>query len=577
MTFSEASKKIDAIASGLIQFAGLKNGDMFGIYANTSKEWQMTFQACAKHGFPVVTCYANLGIEALVHVINQTDCTTMLCEGAAIKTLDALADKCKTLKNLIYLGKPSNETKNFKTISLDDLVKMGEEKEEKVAKPPTKDDVACIMYTSGSTGLPKGVMIAQRNFTAVVGAALKGLDFSEKDYWLGYLPLAHILELSAENACMCAGAAIGYGNPRHLTDRTCKPMGDIRAVRPTMMAGVPRVWDTIMKGALEKVNTAGGLKKMLFHSAFGKKLYWIKQGEDTPFWNWLVFRKLAGVLGGRMRLMISGGAPLSKETNEFCRVAFSCPIIQGYGLTETTGGGTFQDPNGPFTTLNVGLPAPSCELKLVDVPDMNYLHSDKPCPRGEVAIRGHSISLGYYKNEKKTKEEFRGDWFFTGDVGRKNEDGTLSIIDRKKNLVKLAFGEYVALENLEMLYGSNNPFVSPNGICIYADSMKNHIVGLVIPQISYCQNWAKSNGVDTDMSVLVKDKKFKDAVKAEFTRIGKWKKKKKFEFLGDFTLLNDEWTPENACLTAAMKLKRNNIYKKFQSTLDDMYKGLDKK
>jgi long-chain acyl-CoA synthetase len=300
-------------------------------------------------------------------------------------------------------------------------------------------------------------MCAHRNIVATIASAMAGLSVTNKDVYIGYLPLAHILELGAENAIICSGAAIGYGTPRTLTDATAKPCGDLKAIAPTIMAGVPRVYDTIKKGIMGKISKAGGLKKKLFETAFGWKLPYTLNNETSPFFDWLVFSKFLPEVGGRLRLMISGGAPLSKETMEFIKVCFGCTIIQGYGLTETCGGCSFQDPS-KFSTGNVGIPIGSNEVKLIDVLEMGYSHKDKD-PRGEICIRGNNISLGYYKDQKKTDESFDKDgWFHTGDIGQWNSNGTLSIIDRKKNLVKMAHGEYVALENLESIFG-NSPFV----------------------------------------------------------------------------------------------------------------------
>jgi len=341
------------------------------------------------------------------------------------------------------------------------------------------------------------------------------------------------------------------------------------------MAGVPRVWETIRKGALEKVHASGFIKQYLFEMAFAAKKEAVKNGHDTEWWNYLVFSAFKEQLGGRMKAMISGGAPLTPESQEFVRCCFSAPIIQGYGLTETTGGACIQDLS-KYATGVVGPPIPSCEIKLVDVPDMKYLVSDKE-PRGEILIRGNNVTLGYYKNKKKTEEDFDKDgWFHTGDVGRVNKDGTLSIIDRKKNLVKLSHGEYVALENLESIFGTS-PFVSPNGICIYGDSNEDNVVAVVIPQKTYILTWAGENNMGDNYGEILKNPKLKSAMMEKFKELCAFYKKKPFEMVADFNVYDSEWTPENEMLTAAMKLKRENIVKHYKSDIDTMYKKLKEK
>jgi len=253
------------------------------------------------------------------------------------------------------------------------------------------------MYTSGSTGNPKGVMILHKNITSTIAAVFERLTLTNEDVYLGYLPLAHVLELAAELSFLCAGGAIGYGNPKTLTDKGAMPCGDLKAVAPTHFAGVPRVYETIKKGALEKLHGSGYIANYLFETAYASKLEAVYNGYDTPFWNWLVFSKFSEQLGGRIKAMISGGAPLSKETHEFIRICFSVPILQGYGLTETCGASCVQDLNSPtFKPLEVGSPLSCCEIKLVSVPDMNYKVTDK-IPTGEILFRGNSITAGYFK------------------------------------------------------------------------------------------------------------------------------------------------------------------------------------
>jgi len=287
----------------------------------------------------------------------------------------------------------------------------------------------------------------------------------------------------------------------------------------------------------------------------------------------LFFQNFLPEVGGRLRIMVSGGAPISQETMEFIKVCFGCVIIQGYGLTETCGMGTFQDPT-KFSTNNVGIPGGSNEIKLVDVSEMGYTSKDFPCPRGEICIRGNNVTMGYFKDQKKTDECFEKDgWFHTGDVGQWNKDGTLSIIDRKKNLVKMAHGEYVALENLESIYGAS-PFVFPNGLMMYGDSFKDNIVAVMLPHPQYLTTWASENGCTGSISELAKNEKVIKAVLKSFQELGNNAKKKKFEFISSVRIVTGEWTPENGLLTSSMKLKRQDIKKFYENEIEEMYKEL---
>lgn len=307
------------------------------------------------------------------------------------------------------------------------------------------------------------------------------------------------LELCCEIAVLSSGARIGYGTPKTLTNKGAKPCGDLMAFKPTKMASVPKVYETIRKTALEMVTKKGGITKRLFDTAYAKKLSLLNTTKSTPVWDALVFRKFRKVLGGRIDLLGSGGAPLSPETHKFLRICFSCPVIQGYGLTETCSSGCVQRHDAPFATETVGGPSPSCEIRLRDVPELGYFSTDKPYPRGEICIRGDCVALGYFKNPEKTAEDFKDGWFYTGDIGLWLPDGGIRIIDRKKNLIKLSHGEYVAVEYLESLY-ANSPFIS--NMFIHGNSYHEYIVAIAVPQEGYLKHWAKEKGIPGDYESL---------------------------------------------------------------------------
>lgn len=224
-----------------------------------------------------------------------------------------------------------------------------------------------------------------------------------------------------------------------------------------------------------------------------------------------------------------------------------------------------------FRTGNVGPPTPCCDIKLVDVPEMGY-HTSNAVPRGEIAVRGPNVALGYYKREEQTREVFMDDgWFMTGDIGQINEDGTLSVIDRRKNIIKLDHGEYIALEKLESVYG-NSPFVSPNGVCVYADPFSSYPVALVLPQQMYAENWARANKIQfSDFSNLCRDKCLQNAVLQSLQQEARNANLKQFEVVREVRCLDEEWTPENGVLTAAMKIKRSEIAQRYKAALDEMY------
>jgi long-chain acyl-CoA synthetase len=223
-------------------------------------------------------------------------------------------------------------------------------------------------------------------------------------------------------------------------------------LKPTIFASVPRLWNRLYDKVNATIRDEGGLKQKLFNMGFSSKQDGLKAGgpPTSGFWDALIFSKLKARLGGRVRLMITGAAPLSEEVYRFLQIAFCVPVLQGYGLTETAAALSLTRPDD-FSTGHVGSPILSVEVRLADVPEMNYSSKNDP-PTGEVCVRGNNVFKGYYKNEVQTNADVKDGWFHTGDVGRWNPNGTLSIIDRKKNIFKLAQGEYVAAEHVEAQY-----------------------------------------------------------------------------------------------------------------------------
>lgn len=241
---------------------------------------------------------------------------------------------------------------------------------------------------------------------------------------------------------------MGYGNPKTLSDtsvRNCK--GDIREFKPTILVGVPAVWESVKKGIVAKVNQGSIVLRNLFWGALAAKGFLMGTGlPGTAILDAVVFKKIKDATGGRLKICMNGGGPISKETQRFISMTIA-PMLSGYGLTETSAMGALNDPMAWTDSALGDIPA-SIEIKLVDFPDAGYYASNNP-PQGEIWIRGDSVVEGYYENEKETREAITSDgWFKSGDIGEWDHNGHLKIIDRKKNLVKTLNGEYIALEKV---------------------------------------------------------------------------------------------------------------------------------
>ena len=594
MTFREASDRVNAIASGLVDLAGLKEGDKVIIYADTKRDWQLTAQACFRMNLTVVTIYATLGEDGVKHGINQTQASVVVCDGKLLKTLTNVIGDCPTLKHVVTMGEPDAAQldklpKSVFQTNLDEVAKLGARKP-LPARPPKPTDIAVLMYTSGTTGAPKGVMLNHANVCATMSGLKDAGDFTNKDVYLAYLPLAHIMEMAAETLMLALGAAIGYGSPQTLTDTGLKlapgTRGDAPTLKPTFMVFAPAVLDRVRQAVQAKFGAAKPVLKKLINAglAAGRKDF--EAGKiGAPFlYNAIIFKKVQKLIGGRVRVMISGSAPLSRETQIFMQTCFRCPVRQGYGLTETGSCGTIASFDDYSPT--VGQVLTSVRISLRDWEEGGYKVSDEKnpsigLPRGEILIGGPVVCQGYFNPphmsdpelEAKNSTEFSVidgvRYFHTGDIGQFTADGQLMIIDRKKDLVKLQQGEYVALSKVENVL-KQCPYV---GMAMtYADSNHSYCIAIVVCNEAPLKRLAADRGVSGDLEAICANKTIVDEISKACKDACKAGKLVSFETPTKYILTAEPWTPDNDMVTAAFKLKRQNIVAAFKSKITAAYK-----
>ncbi|KAI7867692.1 hypothetical protein BDF14DRAFT_1800780 [Spinellus fusiger] len=579
LTYTEVSVAVHEIGAGLVAL-GVPVKAKIEIFAPTTADWMMMAHGAFTQNMTIVTAYETLGAEGLLHSMNETEVEALFTSADLLPTvLDVLPD-CIKKPVVVYTGDANENTlASLKehlgegVVSLQQLKEKGREH----PIPPTKpmrEDMCCIMYTSGSTGKPKGVILKHYNLVGGIAGVdtILGEHIFETDTMMAYLPLAHVLEFIAENLGIFWGITLGYGNPRTLTDTSVrKCQGDIKEFRPSIITGVPAVWESIRKGVLGNVQKTSPAAQAIFHRAFNTKAWLMERGLPTGLLDTAVFNKVKAQLGGRLRFALSGGAPLSLETQRFLTTTV-CPVLGGYGMTESCGMTAIMVPE-VFSNGPVGAPVACCEIKLVDIPEANYLSTNEPKPQGEIWVRGSSVTTGYWKQEELTKETITEDgWLKTGDVGEWNEDGTLSVIDRIKNLVKLSNGEYIALEKLESVYKTA---MGVANVCVHADSQCARPVALVVAVEAQLRSLAKQVDVNAtrELSVLCEDPKITKAVLEQLQSEAKKAKFKPAEVVVAVHLCSEEWTSENGLLTAAQKLKRMAINTKYKTDIEAMNAG----
>jgi len=583
MNYNQTHSISKKFGAGLREL-GVKPQDAIAIYAETRAEWLMSAFGAFSQSIVVGTLYTNLGDEAIMHGLNETGVSLVVTSHELLPKFKNMLAHCPNIKSIIVMEDqifPTDTTgyqSGVEILTFQSVVDLGAGSSVE-SVPPSADTPAIIMYTSGSTGVPKGVILTHGNLISTSTCIMFLVNFRHDDIYIGYLPLAHVLELLSECTMMMFGVAVGYSSPNTMTDMSTKVArgnkGDASILKPTMMCVVPLILDRIYKNIIDSVNKRGTNFQKAFEFFYRYKLYWTRNGQRTPMVDRIVFNKIKSLLGGKMRFAITGGAPLSPETHEFIRVCLGLTLVQGYSLTETTCSGTCME-WGDSTVGKVGAPMAGMEIKLVDWSEGNYMVADTPRPRGEIIIGGPTVAKGYFKNDQLTAENFFSEggkrWFRTGDVGELFEDGTLRIIDRKKDLVKLQLGEYVSLGKVESQL-KTHPLVE--NICVYGDSYQPYTVAVMVPIRNALEKLASELGKTySDYNVLCKDNDIIQAVIKSINVHGIKSNLEKFEIPKMVTLVPEAWTPESGLVTAAFKLKRKMIQSFFQQDIEQMYKEM---
>jgi len=582
--YKEIDVEVQKFRSGMVHL-GLNPREHIAIYSKNRTEWQIVDIAMQSIGVVTVPLYDTLGPDAAEYILENAECVACVTEMHTLENV--LRIKNSYLKIVIVLPPRSFEPKEefakyeallkkefpeeYKVVGFDVVLKKGK-RNPSPAVPPTGNELATICYTSGTTGVPKGVTLTHNNLmTACLGVQANSAIYMD-DVAISYLPLAHAYERIMEISIIHSGGMICYfrGDILLLLD-------DIAACQPTVFCGVPRLYNRIYDKINAQINNSGFVKRNLFHWAYDWKKKNLKaNGELTSNLDF-VFAKIRALFGGRVRLMVTGSAPISPVIMEFLRICFSCKVLEGYGQTETAAIVTATAEDDQSGAGNVGVPFPCSEVALFDVPEMNYTQSDivsgKPVERGEICFRGPNMTAGYWKMAEKTKEMIDAEgWLHSGDIGMWLPDGNLKIIDRKKNIFKLSQGEYVAPEKVENVYAVSS-FIAQ--AFVYGNSLKPSLVAIIVPDEEVVIPWLKKQGIAVNnLSEACKQSALKQIIQEDMRKLSKERGLHGFEQAKAIHLHDQLFTLENGLLTPTFKLKRAAAKKEFLGIIKDLYEAI---
>ncbi|CRG93020.1 acyl-CoA synthetase, putative [Plasmodium gallinaceum] len=587
-TYGEVKELVMLIGSGLLNCDACPLIDcgedkvikarFLGFYMPNNPEWTICDLSCNAYNIITVPLYDSLGIESSKFILEQTLMKTIICNKSCALNLFKSLETCDEiyLKKLIFVDEIDDEIEkmskkfNLELIVWNDLINEGKKNILEIS-PANPDAIASICYTSGTTGFPKGVIMVNRNMMATLNASMlellkmSDLDVNDKDTHISYLPLAHIYERMILFLCFVFGIRIGYysGNIQALIE-------DIQVLKPSIFISVPRLYNRIHERIYNSLKKKSHLIQALFNKGIDHKVKKLNgSGSYTHFlWDKFLFNKAKKIMGGNIKVMLNASAPISCDVVKKLKSIFCAPILEGYGMTETMGPSFLSHMYDPLMG-HIGGPIACMEFKIVSVPEMNYFINDKP-PKGELYLRGPSIcKLGYFKLEKETKELINEDgWVCTGDIVVLNDNGSVSIIDRKKNIFKLSQGEYVAVEKIESSY-RQSLFI--NQIFVFGYSSESFLVSVIFPSTDTIEIWKKNKKIDKNDEEIIILPDFKNDVINDLIKIGKNDGLKGYEQIKDIYFTLEPFTIENDLLTPTGKIKRHVALKKFKSQIDQMY------
>lgn len=551
----ELLEKVRRTSLGL-RALGIERGQRVAILSENRPEWSQADWASLCSGITDVPVYDTLPPNQIAYILNDAEVRLMFVSNAEqLAKVQEIWDDVPSLQRAVLFDGESEDDRVLTLAALEakggaeEAGRGGDFRERALECKP--DDIATMLYTSGTTGNPKGVLLSHNNIHSNVEACGRLFEAGPTDRAVSFLPLSHILERMVDYWLFSRGVTIAYVSEIPLVAES------LREVQPTIAASTPRLYEKVY----DAVMAQPGVKGKLVHWASGVGRRWTEAklagrspGALTSLQHGLadrlVFKKLRGRMGGSLRFFISGGAPLADHVAKFFYGA-GILLLEGYGLTETS----------PVTNVNtekelrfgtVGKPVPGTEIMIAD--------------DGEILVRGPQVMKGYYKRPDATAEAMDADgWFRTGDIGQIDADGYLRITDRKKDLIVTAGGKNIAPQPIENRV-KESPFVDE---AVMIGDRRPYPILLLVPNRPKLEEWARGAGVEAEGAGLLTDPNVRKKMEEE--SLGKLEGLARFEQPKKIALLEGEFTVQNGILTPSMKVKRRVVEERYRDIIDGLY------
>jgi long-chain acyl-CoA synthetase len=561
ITYREAKDEVENFACGLSTL-GIKPGDKIAVISENRPEWVYTDIAALSLGAIDVPLYPSLTAESVEFILNNSESKGIIVSNKfQLNKVNKIKNKCRYLKFIIVIndkdtGSDGRTIFSFKEVQERGIIfKTARPYFLKESRSNIKENDLCtIIYTSGVTGEPKGVMLSHKNLLSIVNSILETYPIDENDTFLSFLPLCHIFERMTYYSALASGGMVCYAEGIETIPQ------NMLEVHPTIITAVPRLFERIYSKILKNINSQSEIKQKIFYNAIeiGKEYCRAKKTGNITFSlsiknklaDSLVFKKIRRRMGGKLRFFISGGALLARNLAEFFE-AIGISIIEGYGLTESSPMISANKPDD-YKFGTVGKPFPGVEVKLA--------------PDGEILARGANIMQGYFKNKKETEETLKDGWLHTGDIGVFDSEGYLMITDRKKHLFKTSAGKYIAPTHIENLF-LESKYIDQ---FVLIGDRRMFLSALIVPDFDAIQEYADVNKIPYDKpEELVQAKEIYEMIEKDMSQVQK--SLANYERVRKFTLLDKPFSIENGEVTPSLKIRRKAVEERYGSLIEEMY------